>query len=121
VTFKNGGKTSIDLGRPTLSVWVTSQPKPSESVEYLDPHKMMLGEPQLKKELTNQEFADHYPPDVEDTVTMTTSVRRNPGQILMFELDFPQSDANAGHFLDYRWGYACDEPISQSVKNTRHR
>lgn len=121
VTFKNGGKTSIDLGRPTLRVWLASQLKPSESVEYFDPHKMMLGEPQVKKELTNQEFADHYPPDVGDTVTMTTSVKRNPGQILMFELDFPQSDPNASHFLDYRWGYACDEPITQSVKSTRHR
>ena len=120
VTFKNVGKTPINLGRPTLSVWSASQPKPNESLEYLDPHKIMSGEPRLKKELTNQEFADHFPPDVGDTVTMTTLVKRNPGQIMMFELDFPQSDPQASHFLDYRWGYACDEHITQSTKGNKH-
>jgi hypothetical protein len=52
----------------------------------------MDGALQFTKQLTNDEFATHYPPDVGDTVTMTTVVKPNPGQILLFALDFPQSN-----------------------------
>jgi hypothetical protein len=53
----------------------------------------------FKQKLTKDEFANHYPPDVGDTVTMTTIVKRSPGRILMFAVDFPQRDPDAGHFL----------------------
>jgi hypothetical protein len=113
VTFKNVGKTSIDLGSPTLKVWVTDQPKLNGQAEYLDPHALIANSPQFEQRLTNEEYANHYPPDVGDTVTMTTIVKRNPGRILMFAVDFPQRDPDAPHFLDYRWGYACDEPLTE--------
>jgi hypothetical protein len=121
VTFKNVGRSSIDLGRPTLKVWMASQPTLDGDVEYLDPHKLMSGSPQFRQELTDKEFADHYPPDVGDTVTMTTIVKRNPGQILMFAIDFPQRDQKEPSFLDYRWGYACDEPMTERLPKKKRQ
>jgi hypothetical protein len=121
VTFKNVGKASIDLGRPALKVWVTDQPKLIGQAQYLDPHALITNSPQFEQKLTNEEFANHYPPDVGDTVTMTTIVKRNPGRILMFAVDFPQRDPDAAHFLDYRWGYACDEPLTERVIKKNHR
>jgi hypothetical protein len=131
VTFKNVGKTDIDLALPTLTVWIAYQldeMTKSKPVEYFDPQKVMGSEHILQRPLTEDEFAFHYPPDVGDTVTMSVAVRQNPGQILMFSLNFPEGDPddlkdhkpkpNGKNWLDYRWGYACDESEVKQKRST---
>jgi hypothetical protein len=115
-TFKNVGKTSIDLDRVQLHVWSVRRQAPTQDVEYFDPQEVMKNKSVLDRTLTNNEFASHYPPDVGDTVTSNVFVKRNPGQVVLFKYGFKQKDFKEDSWIDYRWGYACDEPSVEAAK-----
>jgi hypothetical protein len=116
VTFKNVGKTDIELNSSTLKVWPAKEPGTTAAAKYLNPHELVKGNPIETAKLTDEEFSRHYAPDVGDTVTSSVVVKRDPGRILIFSLDFEQADSRAPHWLDYRWDYACDEPSANTVK-----
>jgi len=127
VTFKNIGKRSIDLEeQPTVSVWLRDLSSGTGQVQYLNPHDLMSGDPIQKAKLQSGDFNYHYPPDVQDTVTITFSVPNKPKEIGIFYIQFnpPKSFPLRWHekllkFLhilsietpegwsDYRWGFLC--------------
>src|SRR5579862_3878798 len=110
VTFKNVGTTSIDLAQPVLNVWLTDAPKRTKILQYLDARELRNGVPLVDhQKLTHSEFSSHYPPDGSDAVTSVVMVQRNPGRVVLFSLDFPQSDSDTSPWSDYHWDYACDE------------
>lgn len=116
VTFKNVGKTDIELNSSTLKVWLAKEPKTTAIATYLNPHELVEGEAVESAKLTDEEFSKHYAPDVGDTVTSSVVVKRDPGRILIFSLDFQPADSSDPHWLDYKWDYACDEPSANKVK-----
>jgi hypothetical protein len=130
VTFKNVGKTSINLQRPILSGYWAEPPHLSGHATYVDPAAFRDDKKRLfhDRALTDHEFSQHYPPDVGDTVTMATLVERKPGRVIMFHLVFNEVSENRpflSRFLeskrnedlkqweDYHWDYACGEPLDK--------
>ena len=90
-------------------------------MKYLDPHELTKGNPIETVTLSSTEYASHYAPEVADTVTSVLHIKRNPGRIMMFSLEFRQPAPNTWSWFDYRWDYACGETARHDQKDGKLR
>jgi len=109
VTFKNVGKTSIDLTQGRLRVWEMPTVSLEKAVNYVDPRALTKNQRPIVDETFNEgNLIEHYAPDVSDTLGFNFRVRRNAGGMVLFQFD-AKSPQNPDGWYDYQWDYACGE------------
>lgn len=114
VTFKNIGRTTIDLDRPRITFGLVRRPDVSADVKYINPKELLDGISE-KRRLSDNEFATSYPPDTSDTVTSLFTLTKDLTRLFVVKIDFPpksgsqRKSGSAGGWLDYQWARVCEE------------
>jgi hypothetical protein len=114
VTIKNIGKSSFDVNRAILSVWLVTAPAAERGVVRIKPDDLMKNPPKIREVIRSRPFVDHYPPGVErhdDLVFTVPRDRHGPSQIAVFKLEPIAQDTNTRKpvpMYQFNWGANCE-------------
>lgn len=111
LVFRNIGKTSITIGPPTGSVWISDDWTREDRIKYLDEQFI---KDNGKRELTIDRFhnlATHYPPGTDDNININFELANDPKKIVLFEILFPvlKGYKSEKKWDDYQWDRICGE------------